>query len=155
VFTESIARIYQAVALGKFIGFLLDDNNTSTSVYDNGYFISFLITLCGIIITFAHHQFFFYAWGLGLQVRLILTSTIYSKASRLHLHSLNSLPSGYGHIVNLCSQDVEAFQLAGTFLHFVYQPVVESLGVLFVGVWTIGVSFLGEQMNLHTLRKYM
>ena len=142
VFTESVARIYQAVALGKFINYLLD-TNTSDSIYENGYFISFLISICGIFITFAHHQFFFYAWGLGLQLRLITTAAIYEKATKLHLRSLNQLPSGYGHIVNLCSQDVESFQLFGTFFHFLYQPIIESLGVLVVGILTIGTSFLG------------
>ena len=142
VLGESVAKIYQAVALGKFIGYLLNGNTTG-SIYDDGYFLCFLIVLCGILVTLADHQFFFYAWCLGLQVKLIAASAIYEKSTTLHLRSLNQLPSGYGHIVNLCSQDVESFQSAGIFLHFLYQPVIESLGVLVVGLLTIGVSFLG------------
>lgn len=136
---ESVFKIYQAVLLGKLIKYFVSETQSS-QLYDNGYFISFLLVLCGIAVTFLHHHFFFYSWRLGMQLRITLTTAIYNKAIKLNLRSLNKTATG--HIVNLCSQDVEAFQQAGCYVHFGYQPLLESVGVLYVGINEVGLSFL-------------
>ena len=75
-----------------------------------------------------------------MQLRITLTTAIYNKAIRLNLRSVHRTATG--HIVNLCSQDVEAFQNACCFIHFTYQPILEAIGILYVGLNEIGVSFL-------------
>jgi hypothetical protein len=137
IMLESGLRIYQARILGMLIGYFLGASNSATiSVYNNGYFLSGLIVICGAIITGVHHQFFLYGWRLGMQLRIVLTAAIYDKAIRLNLRALSRTATG--HIVNLSSQDVESFQQAGLFVHFTYEPILEAIAVLYVGIEQVG-----------------
>ena len=61
-----------------------------------------------------------------------MSSIIYDKSVRLHMRSLSRTESS--HIINLSSQDVEAFQQAGIFIHFVYVPILEAVAILWVGI---------------------
>jgi ABC-type transport system involved in cytochrome bd biosynthesis fused ATPase/permease subunit len=110
------------------------------SVYNNGYFLCFLLILLGAAVAFAHHHAFFHAWRLGMQLRGALTTIIYDKSIRLSLASMASI--SVGHIVNLTAQDVESFQICGCFVHFAYTPLLEALAVLYFGIAEIGVSFV-------------
>lgn len=136
---ESAVKVYQAVLLGKLIEYFLSED-PSARLYDNGYFISGLLIITGIAVTFMHHHFYFFTWRLGMQLRMTLSAAVYEKATKLNLRSLNR--TAVGHIVNLCSQDVETFQQAGCFVHSIYHPILECCAVLFVGVDQVGVSFL-------------
>jgi len=138
--TESIARIFQAVVLGKLIRYFLGEYDDSTRLLDNGYFMSLELVLCGIFVMMIHHHAFYLAWRSGLQMRVALTGVIYDKAVNLSLRSLADV--GIGHVVNLSAQDVEGFQLFGCFLHFLYQPVIEAGMILYFGIREIGTSFL-------------
>ena len=140
---ESALRIYQAQILGRLIKYLLADKNDpwiSESVYNNGYFISFILVMLGAGVAFTHHHAFFHAWRLGMQLRGALTTIIYDKAIKLSLASMSSI--SVGHIVNLSAQDVESFQICGCFVHFSYTPILEALVVLYFGISEVGVSFL-------------
>lgn len=137
---ESAIRIFQAVLLGYFVRVMLRADSGAGDLLDNGYFISLLITLCGAAIGLMHHQYFFYGWKFGMQVRIAMSSIIYDKAVQLHLRSLSRTESS--HIINLSSQDVEAFQQAGIFIHFLYIPILEAAAILAVGLREVGVSFI-------------
>ena len=103
-------------------------------------FFSFLLSFWVFVLRWLHHHAFFIAWRLGLQLRMSLTTLIYDKAVNLSLRSLSKV--SLGHVVNLSSQDIEGFQLMGCFLHFTYQPIIESMVVLYLGIVEIGWSFL-------------
>jgi ABC-type multidrug transport system fused ATPase/permease subunit len=140
---ESALRIFQAVLLGLLINYFLSETSYASNdqdLYKSGYFLSFLLTLCGTLVTFMHHHFFFFAWRLGMQLRIMLTAVIYEKSLRLSLDSLSKTSTG--HIMNLCSQDIESFQQAGCFVHFTYAPILECIGILYVGLSQLGYSFL-------------
>lgn len=68
---ESAIRIWQAILLGYFVRIMLRDGGGggNGSLLDNGYFVSFLISLCGAAIGLMHHQYFFYGWKFGMQLR--------------------------------------------------------------------------------------
>lgn len=139
--TESALRIYQAQILGRLIKYLLTGTNSSDqSLYDNGYFLSFILVTLGACIAFTHHHAFFHAWRLGMQLRGALTSIIFDKAVKLSLSSMSSI--SVGHIVNLSAQDVESFQICGCFIHFLYTPILEALAVLYFGIAEVGVAFV-------------
>lgn len=65
---ESVIRILQAILLGYFVRIMLNEGG-GDGLFDDGYFISFLITLSGAAIGLLHHQYFFYGWKFGMQVR--------------------------------------------------------------------------------------
>jgi ATP-binding cassette subfamily C (CFTR/MRP) protein 4 len=138
---ESVIRIFQAILLGYFVKIMLnEDSSSSNSLLNNGYFVSFLISLCGALVAGMHHQYFFYGWKFGMQTRIAMSSIIYDKAVRLHTRSLANTESS--HIINLSSQDVEAFQQAGIFIHFLYVPILEAGAILVVGIREVGISFV-------------
>jgi len=137
---ESVARIYQAIVLGKIIRYFLGEYDDSTRLLDNGYFMSLELVLCGIFVMMIHHHAFYLAWRSGLQMRVALTGVIYDKAVNLSLRSLADV--SVGHVVNLSAQDVEGFQLFGCFFHFLYQPIFEASMILYFGIQEIGMSFL-------------
>lgn len=137
---ESGVRIAQALVFGQLIRWFLGESNHSNPLMNDGYFLSFLIVLGGIAVTMLHHHAFFQAWRLGLQLRMCLSTIIFDKAANLSLRALSKV--SLGHVVNLSSQDIEGFQLMGCFLHFTYQPVVESLAVLYFGIMEIGWPFV-------------
>lgn len=132
---ESIIRIFQAMLLGYFVDIIVTGGSSSIALLNNGYVVSTLLTCSGIVIGVAHHQYFFYGWRMGMQLRIAVTSMIYDKAVVLHMRSLSHTSSS--HIVNLSSQDVEAFQQGGVFFHFLYAPLLEAIGILIVGVMTV------------------
>lgn len=144
---ESGVRIFQAILLGYFVDIMLNGANNSVSLFNNGYFVSFLITFCGILIGLMHHQYFFYGWRFGMQVRISMSSLIYDKAVRLHLRSLNITESS--HIINLSSQDVESFQQAGIFIHFLYIPLLEAIAILVVGIREVLLCLLNCMSKTH------
>ncbi|CAM9122833.1 unnamed protein product, partial [Ectocarpus sp. 4 AP-2014] len=47
-----------------------------------------------------------------------------------------------GHLVNLMTTDVEAFQIGGTFVNYLWGAPLESLVILYFGLNQVGVSFL-------------
>jgi len=138
--TESAARIFQAITLGKMIRYFLGEYDDSTRLVDNGYFMSLELVLCGIFVMMIHHHVFYLAWRSGLQLRVALTGVIYDKAINLSLRSLAEV--SIGHVVNLSAQDVEGFQLFGCFFHFLYQPLIEAMMILYYGITEIGWPFL-------------
>ena len=137
--TESGARIYQALVLGRLIAYFLGQSD-NTQLIDNGYFMSFQLVACGLYVMMIHHHAFYLNWRLGLQMRIACTSVIYDKAITLSLRSLGQIT--VGHIVNLSAQDVEGFQQLGCFFHFLYQPVIEAAIILYFGVREVGPSFV-------------
>ena len=136
---ESGFRIYQAQVLGRLIDSILTDDAPG-SLYENSYFLSFILVLCGAIIAFLHHHGFFMSWRLGMQLRTSLSSIIYDKAVLLSLSSISQL--GIGHIVNLSAADIDSFQQMGCFIHFAYVPIIEAFAVLYFGLEALGPAFL-------------
>lgn len=138
---EAFLRICQAILLGIFVEILLyPEDHDSDQWMDNAYFVSFLLTSCGIIVGVLHHQYFFHMWRLGMQLRISITSLIYDKAVVLSMKSLSVSESS--HIVNLSSQDVELFMQFGIFLHYLYVPILEALVILIFGYMELGASFI-------------
>ncbi|CAN0033043.1 unnamed protein product [Ectocarpus fasciculatus] len=77
---------------------------------------------------------------LGMQLRISTTTILYDKILRLRLSSLGQISTG--HLLNLTTTDVEAFQKGGTFVNFLWGAPLESLVILYFGVNQVGVSFL-------------
>lgn len=137
---ESGVKIVQAILLGYLVRIFASAGDSNFDFLNNGYVISGLITICGIIVGLLHHQYFFISWHFGIKMQVALTTVIYDKAVQLSLNSLAHTATG--HIVNLSSQDVEAMQQAGVFVHWLYIPILEAIAILVIGILQFGVSFL-------------
>jgi len=89
--SESVVRLYQAMLLGYLVKYFLDEPNGDSSIYNNGYYISALLCVCGLYNMMIHHHAFFLAWRLGLQLRISLTSLMYDKSVNLSLRALSKV----------------------------------------------------------------
>lgn len=136
---ESALKIFQAKMLGNLVDYFSNTNSDDT-IWGNGYFLSGIISTCGILVGLMHHQYFFYANRIGMQCKIALSAMIFDKAIMLDMQEFSHLASG--HIVNLCSQDVESFIATGIFLVLSVTPLFEALAVLVVGYLEVGYSFL-------------
>lgn len=103
------AKILQATVGIQNLVRLLDELESGSM--EQVYMYGSVIVVCGLVMLTVHHMVLFMGWRLGLAVRTALTAAIYRKALRLpqSTFAANSLSSGY--IVNLCSADVERFQV--------------------------------------------
>lgn len=92
--------------------------------YINRYLYALGLVLTAAGIGILHHQFFFKAWRIGMQIRSSITALVYGKALRLQLSSLSQTSTGQ--IVNLMTNDIERFQKIGQFSHFLWLGPLES-----------------------------
>ncbi|CBN77890.1 multidrug resistance-associated protein-like protein [Ectocarpus siliculosus] len=133
---DSVSHIIQALALGWLIGYFDDEASASWE----GWTYASVVVLGGVFICFFIHHFFFVGYTLGMQLRICTTTILYDKILRLRLSSLGQISTG--HLVNLTTTDVEAFQIAGTFVNYLWGAPLESLVILYFGLNQVGVSFL-------------
>lgn len=57
-------------------------------------------------------------------------------------HAWFALQISTGHLLNLTTTDVEAFQKGGTFVNYLWGAPLESLVILYFGLDQVGISFL-------------
>ncbi|CAM9346350.1 unnamed protein product, partial [Ectocarpus sp. 8 AP-2014] len=133
---DSICRIIQALALGWLIGYFDDETSASWE----GWTYASVVVLGGLLIGFFLHHFNFVGYMLGMQLRISTTTILYDKILRLRLSLLGQISTG--HVVNLTTTDVEAFQKGGTFVNYLWGAPLQSLVILYFGLDQVGVSFL-------------
>ena len=133
-------KIFLANVLGYLVDFLLGASSSDVSIYNNGYILSAMLVMCSTMFTFCQHHYSFFAYSMGMKLRIALSGIIYRKAISLHLRSLSKTATGK--IISLASQDIEILQLAGVFLHYMYTPIIEAFVVLYFGYIEVGASFL-------------
>ncbi|CAM9399555.1 unnamed protein product, partial [Ectocarpus sp. 12 AP-2014] len=133
---DSICRIIQALALGWLIGYFDDETSASWE----GWTYASVVVLGGLFIGFFLHHFNFVGYMLGMQLRISTTTILYDKILRLRLSLLGQISTG--HLVNLTTTDVEAFQKGGTFVNYLWGAPLQSLVILYFGLDQVGVSFL-------------
>ena len=133
VFAAMSARVIQAVALGN----LVESLESSGGNNGHGYIWASVLVICGIVFLMEHHHVFLYAWHKGARLRIASVAAIYDKAFRLSAHQENSS----GKILNLASNDVERYQWASLFTHYIFWGPVQALAILVLGVIELGLAF--------------
>ena len=139
---NTVAKLVQAVALGKLVRSFEKDADGSGSGRGNGregYLWAGVLALTGgFVLVQLHHQYFV-TWRKGMRFRIAAVASIYRKSLRL--------PStidvvGRGNATNLASNDVERFFLACDMLtNLVWSPL-QAAAILFVGWrYLIGPAF--------------
>ncbi|KAI9354057.1 hypothetical protein DFJ73DRAFT_827739 [Zopfochytrium polystomum] len=114
---ESIVKIGEALVLGL----LLDWFRKPGGSLSEGFLIAFGLALCTLVHAFLHHVEFFLSMRVGMQLRVGFIAAIYQKCLRLSI----SHTSSTGAIVNLVSNDVQRFEDAAPFAHFIWLAPLE------------------------------
>ncbi|XP_057667980.1 probable multidrug resistance-associated protein lethal(2)03659 isoform X2 [Diorhabda carinulata] len=133
-------RLFQPIFVGLFIKYFNEANRNSTEDYrepmffnrvmnfwapnqgriskEEAYFFATGITVVNCIVVMVTHPFMLAVLHVGMKVRVACCSLIYRKVLRLKFTSLGGRT--VGNVVNLMSNDVNRFDLAAMFVHYIW-----------------------------------
>ncbi|KAJ3351226.1 Multidrug resistance-associated protein 4 [Entophlyctis luteolus] len=116
-FLEMIAKIGEVLVLGALLNWF---QNPSAELGD-GFAYGVTLFLLSLMHSIMHHVEFFLAMRCGMQIRVAFIAAIYKKCLSLS----TSHTSSTGLIVNLVSNDVQRFEDAAPFAHFIWLGPLE------------------------------
>ncbi|KAK6195726.1 hypothetical protein SNE40_001091 [Patella caerulea] len=137
VLVEEGTKVVQPLLLGGLIRYFTPDSNMSDK---EAYLYAMGVSLCAIVLAVSHHPYFFTVCKIGMQARIACCSLIYKKSLRLSNEALGKTTTG--HIVNLLSNDVNRFDQAAIFLHFLWVGPLQAIAVLTILWYIMGPSVL-------------
>lgn len=108
-----------------FLGYLLRYYNTSEVSKNEAYLYALGIILCSAVNVFVVHPYMMAILHMGMKMRVACCSLIYRKALRLSRTALGK--TTVGQAVNLLSNDVNRFDVAIIFLHYLWIAPLETI----------------------------
>ncbi|XP_067842586.1 multidrug resistance-associated protein 4 isoform X2 [Heptranchias perlo] len=139
-FLEEIIRVVQPIMLGKIINYFENYSPDDTEAYKVAFGYAAGISLCTLFLALLHHLYFFHVQRSGMKLRIAMCHMIYRKALRLNNVALAKTTTGQ--IVNLLSNDVNKFDQATIFLHFLWVGPLQAIAVVALLWQEIGPSCL-------------
>nr|XP_018899809.1 PREDICTED: probable multidrug resistance-associated protein lethal(2)03659 [Bemisia tabaci] len=133
---EICLRVPQPILLGGLISYFTQRSQMSfTSALCLCAALIFLIFVCALC---GEHPYFMAAVHMGMKLRVACCSLVHRKALRLSKTALGETTAGQ--IVNLLSNDVNRFDVAIVFVHYLWIGPLETIVVTYF-LWTeVGVS---------------
>lgn len=135
-FVEIGIRMLQPLAVGKLIDFFRQ-NQTEISETD-AYLYAAGVIGCSLANVFVVHPYMMAILHMGMKLRVSCCSLIYRKALKLSKTALRE--TTVGQVVNLLSNDVNRFDIAIIFLHYLWLGPLETIIVTYFMYQQIGVS---------------
>ncbi|KAK0054448.1 multidrug resistance-associated protein 4, partial [Biomphalaria pfeifferi] len=137
VFFEEATKVVQPLLLGGLIRYFTPDSPVSKK---EAWLYAMGVSLCAIVLAITHHPYFFCVQRIGMRMRIACCSLMYKKCLRLSNKALGE--TTIGQIVNLMSNDVNRFDQAVVFLHFLWVGPVQAIAVLIILWHELGPSVL-------------
>ncbi|GLV41664.1 uncharacterized protein CBL_06893 [Carabus blaptoides fortunei] len=135
-FVEIGLRMLQPLALGQLISYYRP-NQTEISETDAYLYASGVIG-CSLANVFVIHPYMMAILHMGMKMRVACCSLIYRKALKLSKTALGE--TTVGQVVNLLSNDVNRFDIAVIFIHYLWIGPVETVIVTYFLYEQVGVS---------------
>ncbi|KAJ8920888.1 hypothetical protein NQ315_015681 [Exocentrus adspersus] len=157
---EMFVRLAQPIFIGLFIRYFSDENRQNTKpiqapMYFNrvihyastdqgpiqtfeAYFFAGGIMLCSCIIVLTTHPFLMACMHIGMKVRVAVCSLIYRKALRIKFSCLDG--TVVGNAVNLMSNDINRFDLALMFTHYLWVSPLQMLAIFYFLYGEVNIS---------------
>nr|XP_033806273.1 multidrug resistance-associated protein 4 isoform X3 [Geotrypetes seraphini] len=148
-FIEETLKVVQPIFLGKIINYFeaYDPSNSVAMTY--AYINATALSLCTLALAIVHHLYFYHVTLAGMKLRVAICHMIYKKALRLSNAAMGQ--TTIGQIVNLLSNDVNKFDQATVFLHFVWAGPLQAIAVTVLLWIEIGPSCLAGMAVLVVL----
>ncbi|XP_043503586.1 probable multidrug resistance-associated protein lethal(2)03659 isoform X2 [Polistes fuscatus] len=125
VIMEIVLRVLQPL----FLGYLLRYYNTEEVSKNEAYLYALGVILCSTINIFVVHPYMMAILHMGMKMRVACCSLIYRKALRLSRTALGK--TTVGQAVNLLSNDVNRFDVAIIFLHYLWIAPLETIVITY------------------------
>ncbi|KAI8429941.1 hypothetical protein MSG28_000407 [Choristoneura fumiferana] len=110
-------NLAQPVFLGKLVDFYTTSNKVSVSL-EEAYWYAGAVVLCSALNVLVVHSYMMAILHMGMKFRVACCSLIYRKSLRLSKTALGE--TTVGQVVNLLSNDVNRFDVAVIFLHYLW-----------------------------------
>jgi ATP-binding cassette subfamily C (CFTR/MRP) protein 4 len=117
MFIEVALQVGQSVVLGYLANYFTIEDPTSDDTRD-AYLLAGGLVAMAFVITLLHGHGFLIGQKVGMMSRVMCTNAIYQKILKLSQVTLGKVSTG--HVINLASNDVQRFDLAFLFLHFLW-----------------------------------
>lgn len=131
-----VYRVSQPLLLGRLLRYF---SSTQTDVSkSDAYLYALGVVLCSAINIFVIHPYMMAILHMGMKMRIACCTLIYRKALRLSKTALGE--TTIGQAVNLLSNDVNRFDVAIIFLHYLWIGPLETIIVTYFMYVEAGVS---------------
>ncbi|XP_076634046.1 putative multidrug resistance-associated protein lethal(2)03659 [Colletes latitarsis] len=135
---EILLRVLQPIFLGRLLKYYGPDKITK----EEAYFYATGVILCSGILIFVIHPYMMAILHMGMKMRVACCSLIYRKALKLSRTALGE--TTVGQAVNLLSNDVNRFDVAILFLHYLWIGPLETIIIMYFMYKEVEVSaFIG------------
>ncbi|KAG7207731.1 hypothetical protein KM043_009345 [Ampulex compressa] len=118
---EIVLRVMQPLFLGRLLRYY---NTTEVTDFE-AYMYALGVIMCSAINIFVIHPYMMAILHMGMKIRVACCSLIYRKALRLSRTALGE--TTVGQAVNLLSNDVNRFDVAIIFLHYLWIGPLETI----------------------------
>ncbi|XP_059156862.1 ATP-binding cassette sub-family C member 4-like isoform X7 [Physella acuta] len=137
VLFEEATKVFQPILLGGLIRYFTPDSTVTKS---EAWLYAFGVSMCAIVLAITHHPYFFCVQRIGMRMRIACCSLMYKKCLKLSNKAMGETTTGQ--IVNLMSNDVNRFDQAVVFLHFLWVGPLQAIAVLVILWHELGPSVL-------------
>ncbi|XP_062528577.1 ATP-binding cassette sub-family C member 4 isoform X3 [Bombyx mori] len=140
---ECVIKIAQPIFLGWLVEYYSPDSKMTPS---DAYLCAAAVVVCSALNVFVMHPYMMAILHMGMKFRVACCSLIYRKSLRLSKTALGE--TTIGQVVNLLSNDVNRFDVAVIFIHYLWiGPLVTVIITYFMWLeinWAavVGVAFM-------------
>lgn len=139
-FCEIFVQLASGYSLSKLLSWFQTQNPDSKI----GYLLCAALSLASFFHGMLHHVEFFFSMRTGMRVRVGLIAAIYQKCLSLSLSNTSST----GLILNIVSNDVQKFEDAAPFIHFIWLVPIQMIAIMFLIYLEIGYVFVAPMLGL-------
>ncbi|XP_034236432.1 probable multidrug resistance-associated protein lethal(2)03659 [Thrips palmi] len=130
---ELFIRIMQPIFLGWLVSYFSEDYIDEEY---NGYIYGTLVIVCSALSVWTMHPYMLSILHLGMKVRVATCSLAYRKLLRLNRAALRETTPGQ--LVNLLSNDVNRFDIAVLFIHYLWLGPLQTFVITVFLIYEIG-----------------
>ncbi|XP_034950064.1 probable multidrug resistance-associated protein lethal(2)03659 [Chelonus insularis] len=124
---ELVLRILQPIALGQLLKYY---SKESTMTLTEAYLYAGGVIMCSAVNVFVIHPYMMAILHMGMKLRVACCSLIYRKALKLSKTALGE--TTVGQAVNLLSNDVNRFDVAVIFIHYLWIGPLETIIITYL-----------------------
>ncbi|XP_026324288.1 probable multidrug resistance-associated protein lethal(2)03659 [Hyposmocoma kahamanoa] len=145
-YSNKTHRVAQPLFLGRLVDYFNPQQAAEVVNQEDAYLYAMAVVLCSAANVFVIHPYMMATLHMGMKFRVACCSLIYRKSLRLSQAALGETTAGQ--LVNMLSNDVNRFDVAVIFLHYLWIGPLATLIITYF-MWqeiswaaVVGVSFM-------------